>query len=76
MATTAESVTVIVNYGPFLIPTDDTITLRDASFYLTKQQMLDLRKQVSIIEEICGHFFLKMKWEKSRIYADTTWRTY
>ena len=64
MATTAESVTVIVNYGPFLIPTDDTITLRDAFFYLTKQQMLDLRKQVSIIEEICGHFFFENEMRK------------
>ena len=64
MATTVESVTVIVNYGPFLIPTDDTITLRDAFFYLTKQQMLDLRKQVSIIEEICGHFFSENEMRK------------
>jgi len=40
---------------------DDIITVRDAFFYFANQQMLDLRKQVSIIEGIYVHFFLKKK---------------
>jgi len=55
---------------------DDIITVRDAFFYFANQQMLDLRKQVSIIEGIYVHFFLKKKWGKSKIYANITWKTY